>query len=354
MTRSKCGLLLLLAAGVGACGGDPTESFKEEGQKIVTDPAVVRVNQGASVFVIAQLQDNQGNQLATSFEATPLGGGFTVTRDTSYLETTNGSALKTRERFQVTGVTPSSAAFEISGGGLKDTIPVGVLPIDVAASFSNAAPALNESITITLPAGYKFGADAGVESNLGPGLVESVAPDGSSIVAVIPPGSTGAVTLSGITADFLPGIPLSVPSIDVVAASAVGFPGTDAPTTAPALPVPAAGETVTLFDVGTMTGADITGDGGIGAQYYKLTVVDSAAYTFTTTWQGAADLDAILCFDTACNAGAAVGASANNPESATVDLSPGTYYFSVVLFAGGAPQFFQMAITQELPQTPGD
>ena len=253
MTRSKCGLLLLLAAGLGACGGDPTESFKEEGQKIVTDPAVVFVNQGASVFVVAQLQDNQGNQLATNFEATPLSSGFTVTRDTTFLETTNGTTLKTRERFQVTGVTPSNSAFEIAGGSLKDTIRVGVLPIDVAATFSNTAPALNEPVTITLPAGYKFGADAGVASNLGPGFVQSVADDGSSLVALIPPGSVGAVTLSGIAADFLPGIPLSVPSVDTVAASATGLPGTGATATAPSIPTPASGQTVTLFDVGTMT-----------------------------------------------------------------------------------------------------
>jgi len=350
MTRSKCGLLLLLAAGLGACGGDPTESFKEAGQKIVTDPAVVFVNQGANVFVVAQLQDNQGNQLATNFEATPLGNGFTVTRDTAFLETTNGATLKTRERFQVTGVTPSSSAFEISGGGLKDTIRVGVLPIDVAASFSNTAPALNESVTITLPAGYKFGADATVASNLGPGFVESVAADGSSLTALIPPGSTGAVTLGGVTADFLPGIPLTVPSIDPVAASATGLPGTDDPATAPTIPTPAAGQTVTLFDVGTMTGADITGDGGVGAQYYKLTVVDSAAYTFTTSWTGAADIDEVVCFDAGCSDGDFVGATANNPESGSVDLTPGTYYFSVVLFAGGAPQYFQMSVTQELPQ----
>lgn len=351
MTRSKCGLLLLLAAGVGACGGDPTESFREAGEKIVPDPAVVFVNQGASVFVVTQLQDNQGNQLATDFTATPLSAGITVVRDSTFLETTNGATLKTRERFTVTGVAPGATGFEIAGGSIRDTVPVNVVPTSIAASFSNASPALNEPITITLPAGYTFGADATVETDLGPGVVQSVAADGTSLTAIIPPGSTGAVTLSGVSADFLPGLPLSLPSIDAVTAGATGLAGTDAPGTAPAITVPAAGATVTLFDVGTFTGADITGDGGVAAQYYKFTVTDSASYSFATSWPGAADVDAVVCFDTGCSDGAFVGASTNNPETGSVALSPGTYYYSVVLFGGAAPPFVQLSITQDLPET---
>ena len=355
MTRSKCGLLLLLAAGAGACGGDPTESFREAGQKIVTDPSVVFVNQGASVFVVAQLQDNQGNQLTTDFGTENVGSQISVVRDTTFLATTNGTTLKTRERFVVSGVAPGASSFEVTAGGVTDTVPVSVVPTDIAATFSNASPAVNEPVTFTLPAGYTFSADAGVETNLGTGFVQSVAADGSSLTATIPPGSIGPVTLSGVAAGFLPGLPLTLPSVDPVSASATGLPGTDAATTAPEIAVPAAGETLNLFDAGTFTGADITGDGGLAlAQYYKFTVADSATYSFVTSWPGASDLDAIICFDTACSDGVLAGASANNPESAKVALDVGTYYFAVVLFAGSVPPFLSLSITQELPVETGD
>jgi hypothetical protein len=356
MTRSKCGLLLLLAAGAGACGGDPTESFREAGQKIVTDPSVVFVNQGASVFVVAQLQDNQGNQLTTDFGTANVASQISVITDTSFLATTNGTTLKTRERFVVTGLAPGAASFEITSGGVTDTVPVSVIPTAIAATFSNASPALNEPVTITLPAGYTFGADATLESALGPGIVQSVAADGTSLTAIIPPGSVGPVTLGGLAADFLPGLPLTLPSIDSVSASATGLPGTDAATTAPELPVPALGETVSLLDAGTFTGADITGDGGLAlAQYYKITVADSGAYTIATSWPGVADVDEVLCFDVACSADPAFdGASANNPESATFDLDAGTYYLGIVLFAGGAPPYFQLSLTHEVPVEAAD
>ena len=106
MTSSKCGLLLLLAAGAAACGGDPTESFQGAGEKIVADPSVVFVEQDASVFIVTQLQDEQGNQLPADFEPADVGAPITVVKDTSYLATTNGTTLKTRERFVVTGLTP--------------------------------------------------------------------------------------------------------------------------------------------------------------------------------------------------------------------------------------------------------
>ncbi|HET6578216.1 MAG TPA: hypothetical protein VFG66_07835 [Gemmatimonadales bacterium] len=355
MTRSKCGLLLLLAAGATACGGDPTDSFREADQKIVADPSVVFVSQDASVFVVAQLQDDQGNQLPGEFEAVNAGPEVSVVRDSTFLETTNGTSLKTRARFVVTGLAPGASSFEITSGGVTDTVPVSVIPTGIAATFSNASPALNEPVTITLPAGYTFGADAAIESDLGPGIVQSVSEDGTSITAIIPPGSTGSVTLSGVSADFLPGLPLTLPSIDVVSASPTGLPGTDAVTTAPELPVPALGETVSLLDAGTFTGADISGDGGLAlAQYYKITVADSGSYTVATSWPGTADVDEVLCFDVGCAEAAFDGASANNPESATFDLDTGTYYLAVVLFAGGAPPFIQLSLTHEIPVETGD
>ena len=351
MTRSKCGLLLLLAAAT-ACGGDPTESFREAGQKIVANPSVVFVDHNASVFVVAELVDSQGNQLATTFDdPADVGSTITVVKDSTFLETTNGTTLATRERFIVTGLTPSSTSFTISGGGHSLEVPVSVLPTSVAATFSNPAPAVNEPVTITLPEGYTFSSDATVESSLGAGFVQSVSPDGTSLAVVIPPGSTGPVTLSGVTAAFLPTVPLTIPSVDEVAASTTPLAGTATTATAPEVPVPALDGTSSFFDTGTWTGADITGDGGLGAQYYKFTVTETGKYNFLMDWAGGADLDPVVCFDPACAAGEFAGTGVDHPEEGELTLEPGTYYFASVLFDGSAPPFFSLSITHSAPTT---
>jgi hypothetical protein len=325
MTRTKCGLLLLLAAGLGACGGDPTDSFREEGQKIVTDPAVAFVNEGASVFVVAQLQDNQGNQLATDFQATALGPELTVTRDTAFLETTNGQQLKTRERFIVTGVTPGATSFELTGGSLKDTVRVNVTPTSLPAVFSNAAPAANELVTLTAP-NYNFLPGTTVVIGADSAIVFSV---GSELKFLPVPGSTGAVTVNGAAISFLPETPLTLTSTDSITVGAIGaLGGTDAPATAPALPVPAAGETAGLYDAPDFTAS--------ADHFYKLDVTEDGDYTITMNWTVGSDLDLILCNDAACSAPDFTAATGNHPESATFTLTAGTYYLVSEDFGGDA------------------
>ena len=206
-------------------------------------------------------------------------------------------------------------------------------------------------MTITLPTDYTFTADAAVTTDAGDGFVESISADMTAITAVIPPGSTGAATLTGLSASFLPGVPLTLPTVDEVAA--VGTPiGGDSPAAAPDITTPALDATTTFFDAGGFTGADISGDGGVGAQYYKFTVTEAGSYSFSTSWPGAADVDAVVCFDPACSDGAFVGASADNPEEGSATLDPGTYYYVAVLFAGTPPPFVRLDLTHEAPPAP--
>lgn len=355
MTRSKCGLLLLLAAGLGACGGDPTESFKEEGQKIVADPAVVFVNQGASVFVVTQLQDNQGNQLATDFDATPLSGGVAVERDTTFLQTTNGQTLKTRERFLVSGVAPGATAVEIAGGSLKDTVPVNVIPTSVAATFSNPTPAANEAVTITLPAGYTFSADASVETDVAAGFVTGISEDGTSITALLPPGSSGPVTLGGVNAAFLPGLSLTAPSIDPVTVAAVTpQAGTGSTSTAPTLTVAPPGGTTTFYDGGTYDYGAPLFDTSIPARLYKFTVPADGDFTVTIDWTSPEDLG-VYYFEadgsTETGSAADAGGGGAHPESSTSTFTAGTYFMAVVNFSGTNPPFYSIQFTTELPES---
>ena len=347
MKHSRYGLILLLSCGsLLACNGDPTSSIRDENPpKIIADPSVIFLDQGASTFLEVQLVDAQGNQLPADFEAASGGAQATVVRDATFLQTTNGTNLNTKERFTVTAVDAGQTTITVTAGGATADIPVSVVPTSVAATFSNAAPAVNEEVTITLPANFKFGPDAAVITVLDTALVVSFSADSTAINAVLPPGSTGPLTLAGVNASFLSGLALSLPTIDEV--NAVGTPIGGATTAAASpIPVPALDATTTFFDGGSggFTGGDISGDGGVGAQYYSFTVTEAGHYDFTTNWGNTADIDAALCFDAACSDGTFIGASADQPETGGADLTPGTYYVAVVLFAGTAPPFIRLDI----------
>ena len=346
MKRSMCGLVLFAAAaGLWSCNGDPTGDFRV-GEEVVADPTSVFVDEGSSKFVTVEVVDSQGNQLSGNFAAENVGAGITVEKDTTFLETSTGQPISTAARFIVTGVAPGATSFDVTSGSATKTIPVRVIPLSVLATFTPAAPAADEPVTITLPAGFTFAADAGVASNLGAGIVLSVATDGTSMTALIVPGSIGPLTLSGFGAAFLPGLPLTLSTVDVI--TAAPFAGIGATATAPVIPVPAVVGDSTIILGGTgWTAADITGDGGVGAQYYKFTVASAGDYHFVTNWPNDADLDAVVCFDAACAGGAFAGTGLTQPEDGVLTLAAGTYYFCVVLFAGTGPDSFNVTITKD-------
>ena len=117
--------------------------------------------------------------------------------------------------------------------------------------------------------------------------------------------------------------------------------------------MPAIGASTSLFDAGVFAGADNTGDGGVGAQYYKFVVTQAGDYTFTLDWPNDADLDPVVCFDVDCADGAFAGTGVDQPEQGTLTLDPGTYYFAVVLFAAGSdgagPNYFTLKIDAAPP-----
>jgi hypothetical protein len=96
-----------------------------------------------------------------------------------------------------------------------------------------------------------------------------------------------------------------------------------------------------FFDTGGFPAADISGDGGVGAQYYQFTVTETSSYTITLNWPAgnAADLDLVLCNDPGCSESpdglfpSFVAAGASHPEGGDYNnLAPGTYYIVAVFF----------------------
>ncbi len=329
MKRSMCGLIVLAAvAGLGSCGGDPTGDQIEQGQQVVADPSSMFLSAGGSEFVVVQVLDELGNQQPVNFEPLNVGPGITVERDTTYLQTTIGTNLETAQRFTVTGTAPTATQFELSSNGVSTTIPVKVTPTSTTATLSNPTPAMNEPLTVTLPAGYKFGTAPGVTVGGDVGVTIGVAPDSSSVTVVLPPGATGTVTADSVQVDFLPGVNLSLPSDQTVTVGSATLPGTAAPTTAPAISVPAAGGVTATFDLPDFT-ATID-------HFYKLDVTEAGDYDVSVDWSVGSDVDVVLCFDAGCSTFDASAATGNKPEAATFTLPVGTSYLLVEDFGGDA------------------
>jgi hypothetical protein len=159
---------------------------------------------------------------------------------------------------------------------------------------------------------------------------------------------------------FASNIPLTNPQVMTppfaIDPTLTALAGTANPNTAPEIAAPDIGGHAGIIDVGNFSGSDITGDGGVGAQYYKFTIATAGDYTFTMDWNNDADLDPVVCFDAACSDGAFAGTGTDQPEQGTLTLQPGTYYFAVVLFAQGAsatnPDFFSLQIDAAPPSPP--
>jgi len=339
MKRLLCGSVVLAASLVlVSCSSDPTGDFRGTPTRISAEPTSLFLDQAANADVIVTLLDDQGDPLPGAFEVTAQGNGITVAKNENFLGTTTGVPLESQAQFIVTaGDTPTPTSFTLTSGELSIDIPVKVMPTEVpTAAFSNPAPGVNDTVTVTAE-GYSFLPSAAISFGGDSAII--VANDGTTLTFLPLPGSTGPALLEGIAIDFLPTTPLSLQTTSEISVAA--FTGTESTATAPAIPVPAAGDsTLVLFDNGTFTGLDITGDGGIGAQYYQFTVTEAGDYRFITDWSGDADIDAIVCFDAACAGGAFAGSGLTHPEDGTLTLAPGTYYFVAVLFAGAATPFF--------------
>jgi hypothetical protein len=232
MKHSRFGLLLLSAAGVWACNADPTDSFRETGTRLIADPTVIYVDKGASTTLTVQRVDEQGSQLAGTFEATSDNGNVSVVVDTTYLATTNGSKIQTSERFTVTGLDFVQAAIHLQAGSDTLTVPVNVVPkTSIAATFSNLAPALGEIVTLTAPSGITFDPASTVSFGPPPVLQPAdvvVSADGSSISFVPPPNLTSApATITEVHSAGSPDLTFTNTTADGITTPAVTeIPGT--------------------------------------------------------------------------------------------------------------------------------
>lgn len=207
-------------------------------------------------------------------------------------------------------------------------------------AISNTAPEAFESITIGAPAGFFFSADT-LSVNIGgnAALVQSVAPDGSSMTILPFPGSAGAPEVTGVSPT---GLPQFIYTMNATTSVTVGaaLAGTESPETAPVLATPS-----TTTDGGGFAGDFL----GFHTRWYKIEIAAPTTLTFGLDWPSGEDLGAYITTDPADAAGivaAADGPTAETkPESSgPVDLAPGTYYIGILNFSETNPAFFTLTI----------
>jgi hypothetical protein len=326
MKHSRFGLVFLVSCGgLLACNGDPTASIRDDTPpRIIADPSIIYAGTGSSTNLTVQLVDGQGNQLPATFDATSGGAQATVVRDTTFLQTTNGTNLNTKERFVVTAGTLGSTTITVTGGGQTLDVPFGSLPIVVDAAFAPAALVQNQPSTITAPAGYSFAPNATIVFGANAGIVFSRAPDGSAFTFLPPPGTNGFGTVNGVVSELFPNQPLTLPTVATLTSDTLAtLPGTDAPGTAPSLVIPAAGTLTVSRDKPDFV-ATID-------HFYNLNITEAGDYTITVDWVAGSDLDLALDGDFGLG-----GATANKPEAIETTLTAGVHSLLVEDFGGDA------------------
>jgi hypothetical protein len=356
---------LLAVALVGACSGDPTGDLRNGVSLLTASPSTLNVTLGKNKTTQITAVDDQGNDITSAFEVTDIGPGIEVKRDSTYLPIyLSDSTLSVPPeaptfQYVVTATGLASSHFTVAVGDKSVTVPVLVAPDPLNIPIStlvSSGPNASDPVTITAPAGYQFSPTSTVVFDAGDAVTTGVSDDGTQLTVLAPPGSTSKGTVTGL---FVPYFPSAIVSDSTDAAVAVNpvlaaANGTDDPNTAPELTPPLTTTSFTgILDGGNWSGADITGDGGLGAQYYKFEVTEAGDYTFHMNWPNDADLDPVVCFDAACSDGAFAGTGVDQPEEGTLTLQPGTYYFVAVLFDVGAsatnPDYWTLQITGAPP-----
>jgi hypothetical protein len=202
----------------------------------------------------------------------------------------------------------------------RPTITAANIGTTVAATFSTLTPAVNQTVTVTAPAGFSLDPAATIDFGGIPG--EVLSQTGSAITFTPAPGTISPVNIAGVLLNSAPQFFLTMKTTDTLAASATvpAAAGTDAPGTAPTLTTPGAGGTSAFYDAPDFAAADF--------RYYKLVVGTAADYTITLDWTIGSDIDLFVCTSPVapdfsnCDFAAA---SSDHPESSTFTLAAGTY-----------------------------
>ncbi|MFN8652365.1 MAG: hypothetical protein U0133_10715 [Gemmatimonadales bacterium] len=215
-----------------------------------------------------------------------------------------------------------------------------------AGTFSSATPASRDTVTLTVPAGFKFLPTATLSNAGASPLIVSRSADSTQIRFVPARGTTaGPVTVTGIVLSFLRTVSLTLPTAASLTPPAA-LAGTGAIATAPTITLPAVGASTTIYD-GLAFGGTNGVSGGVGNKFYKITVPASTSVTVSMQWTNTADIDILFGLSDGSDfQNCFAGATAANPETGTCTLPTGDTILFANLFAGTAPGLLKITLTR--------
>lgn len=223
---------------------------------------------------------------------------------------------------------------------LKLTSPV----VDsLPATISSTAPNVNVPVVLTSTDGSFTFVDPAVIAVGGDSTPIVTGQTANTITFLPKPGSTGKVGVGAVDVVGF-GIPLTSKAPAITTSSTVpSLPGSSSTATAPPLVVPALDGTSGIYDAGTF-GGDLFGTGAPVDQVYRVNITTAGDYTFTVGWNNGSDIDVAICALADCSDADFFAATADNPESGTLTLTPGTYYLAADLFDGDPPAYLSIRI----------
>jgi hypothetical protein len=371
-------MALLAAVGIFGCKSDPSGVTPDNSPaKIVANPAVLTVAQGASKTVTIAVVDSNGNAIPAEITAAAGSADITVTPDTSEelvygpdgVPHANTSTRSTR--FTVTGAGLNATTITVTAGSLTTTLPVVVTPTELAATLSSTSPALGAPVVVTAPAGLTFASNATVtRSTSDTNQVGFVTSTNGGTLTFVPFVGTAdqPFAVRGVIPSYAPTllVNLDVPSSNLTVGDATTLTkisGTDALGTAPELAMPGPGLTQFFYDkgpfgfAGCATATASFGALGAPCTLYKIVVTDAGTVLHATVnWPSNEDLGLYVLDETGTqaldsdigSADAHGGGAAGHPETGDLTFdTPGTYYIAIVNFSGTDPLYFSVQLTRD-------
>jgi hypothetical protein len=284
-----------------------------------------------------------------------------VTTDPSYHPIPNTSA-----QVIVTAVTAAPSCVVASGGGVRDTVKVAVLPQSFAGTFSSATPKGGDTLTISSTTLLKFDTSKVAVTFTGAGTgsagtIVSKTPD--AVKVLVPFGAAGALTVAGINVTYVTNLVVTLPTSNTVTQTGDFWaPGDTGYATAPSIPLPAVTghKTYFLSHVPTVSNNPDCGEGtaqlGLGrCTIFKYTANGTDSLKFTTNWTPAttaadvSDIDTYSCGAagvSACFEDGGAGATAKTPESFSFKPAAGVHYFVLEQYSAGEDPNIVVTITK--------
>lgn len=340
MNRTIRGMAgLLVALGASACANDYSLDFGGPPTQVQASPEVMFVNQGTSEELLLRLVNDRNQSVPTSWTISNVGAGIEVDFDEDYRPdwvNDNGELepdeLQVQHRYFVTANEAVGTEFTVTSQGISKVIKVNVVPSAIPATFTD-----NGDGTTTVTAGGQFTFSEDLALSWTGGLearVLSIAADGKSATILVPGGATGAPSLAGAVAGYMPTIALSArPTSDPFAKPEVSSAD---PGDAAAIAVAAPGTTTWITGGGSFDGTDVIGAGG-PIEWVTLNVTTAGTYNFSVDWiDSGGDIDTYLY----TSGGAFVDGSGTSahPEEFSAALTPGTYWLAIVDWGSHGPE----------------